>query len=188
MDWAHIHIMVNHFPVILAVTGAAAAVLALLRQRRGLWLYATVSLTLAAVTVVPTFFTGEPAEETLHRPWWAVRGSIGQHEQSALISAVLVGLAGLLAAYAWRRLVRYPREVALPGGLRTAVLVTALAAAGSIGYTALLGGRIRHDAPALRGPAPAGVAIPAAGALPLSPPSSPYPPVSQPTTPAPVVP
>jgi uncharacterized membrane protein len=163
MDWAHIHIMINHFPVILAVIGALAAVLASLRGRRGAWLYATASLTLAAITVLPTYFTGEPAQKALNRPWYVARGAIHTHEQSALIAAILVGLAGLVALVAWRRLVRYPREITLPGGLRAAVLLTSIAAAASIGYTSLLGGRIVHDAPVLSGPAPAGYVLPSSG-------------------------
>jgi len=160
MDWAHIHIMVNHFPVIFAVTGALAIVLAMVRGQRGIWLYATVSLTLAAITVIPTYFTGQPAEDALNRPWYVVRGAIHTHEDAAKIAAILVVLAGLVSVFAWRRLVRYPREVRMPGALRVALLVTSLAAAGYVGYAAWLGGKIVHDAPALQGPAPAGFVRP----------------------------
>jgi len=162
LDWPHVHIMINHFPVILAVMGAAAAVLGQFRSRRGVWLYATATLTLAALTAVPTYFTGEPAEEGLHRPWYVARQSIHSHEDAALVAAIITGVAGLVALVAWRRLVRYPREISLPSGLRTAVVVTSVIAAGAMGYASLLGGYIIHDAPGLKGPAPAG-AIPASG-------------------------
>jgi uncharacterized membrane protein len=152
--------MLNHFPVILAVTGALAVLLAIVRGQRGIWLYATVSLTLAAVTVIPTYFTGQPAEHALNRPWYIARGAIHAHEDAAKIAALIVVLAGLVALFAWRRLVRYPREVRMPGSLRTALVVTSLAAAISIGYAAWLGGRIVHEAPALRGPAPPGYVRP----------------------------
>jgi uncharacterized membrane protein len=161
MDWAHIHIAINHFPVILAVTGALAVLLGLVRGRRGVWVYATASLTLAAFTVLPTYFTGEPAQKTLNDPWYIPKGVIHSHEQSAQIAAVLTVLAGLVAVYAWRRLVRYPREVQMPTGLRISLAVSSLTAAVAIAYTALLGGRIVHDAPALHGPAPAGLEQPA---------------------------
>jgi uncharacterized membrane protein len=160
VDWPHVHIMINHFPVILATMGALAVLLAVVRGQRGIWLYATVSLTLAALTVIPTYFTGEPAEEALHRPWYVARGAMHTHEDAAKISAILVLLAGVVALVAWRRLVRYPREVRMPGGLRAALVVTSLAAAGAIGYASLLGGRIIHDAPVLQGPAPAGYVTP----------------------------
>jgi uncharacterized membrane protein len=161
VDWPLVHIAINHFPVILAVVGALVVVLASVRSQRGIWLYATVSLTLAAITVIPTYFTGQPAEHALGRPWYIARGVIHTHEDAAKISALLVLLAGLVAVVAWRRLVRYPREVRMPGPLRIALVVTSLAAAGSIGYASWLGGRIMHDAPALNGPAPAASAAPA---------------------------
>lgn len=154
-DWPHIHIMINHFPVVLAVMGALVALFGLMRSRRGVWLYACASLTLAALAVIPTYFTGEPAEHQLNRPWYIARTAIHTHEDAALIATFLVGLAGLVSLVAWRRLVRYPRELSLPTGLRAAVVITAVLAAVAIGYASLLGGYIIHDAPGLAGPPPA---------------------------------
>jgi uncharacterized membrane protein len=148
-DWPHIHIMINHFPVILVVMGALAALLGTIRGRRGVWLYATATLTIAALTAVPTYFTGEPAEHALNRPWYVARDAIHTHEDAALIAALLTGLAGLIALVAWRRLVRYPRELSLPRALRISVVVTAVVAAAAMGYASLLGGYIIHDAPGL---------------------------------------
>jgi uncharacterized membrane protein len=160
VDWPLVHIMLNHFPIILTVAGTAALLLATFRGQRASWLYGTISLTLAAVTVIPTYFTGAPAEHALNRPWYVARGAIHTHEDAARIASILVVIGGLVAVVAWRRLVRYPREVRMPGALRTALLVTALAASVSIGYTSWLGGRIVHDAPVLQGPAPAGYVRP----------------------------
>jgi uncharacterized membrane protein len=156
VDWPLVHITINHFPIILAVMGTAAVLLATFRGQRTSWLYGTISLAMAAVTVIPTYFTGGPAEHALARPWYVSRGVIHTHEDAARIAAILVLVAGLVAVVAWRRLVRYPREVRMPGALRTALLVTALAATASIGYASWLGGRIVHDAPVLQGPPPPG--------------------------------
>jgi uncharacterized membrane protein len=183
VDWAHIHILLNHFPVILAITGMLAVLLAMLRGQRAIWIYGAVSLTLAAITVIPTYFTGEPAEHALNRPWYIARGVIHTHEDASKIASLLVLLAGLVAAVAWRRLVRYPREVRMPGSLRTALIVTALAAAGAIGYSSWLGGRIVHDSPVLLGPPPAGFVRPGA-----PPPATPAPMTPAPATPAPMSP
>jgi uncharacterized membrane protein len=162
MDWPHIHIVLNHFPIILAAVGTATALLGVFVKRRGIWMYSTASLTLAMVAVIPTYFTGPAAEHALNHPWYIARGAIHDHESSALISAVLVVLAGLIAAYAWRRLVRYHREASLPGLLRGTIVLTSVAATASIFYTSLLGGKIIHDSPVLNGPRPAGVAAPVA--------------------------
>jgi uncharacterized membrane protein len=164
MDWAHIHIALNHFPIILTVVGAAAALLATLAPRRGTWMYAAACLTLAGLSVIPTYFTGEPAQGELRQAWYITRASVHSHESAALISAILVGVVALMAAFAWRRMVRYPRETSLPGALRSALLVGSLVASAHIFYTSLLGGRIVHDSPILQGPRPAGVpATPAGG-------------------------
>ena len=187
MDWAHIHLALNHFPIILAVMGAVAAVVATFVPRRGTWMYAAASLTLAGLFVLPTYFTGEPAEHVLNRPWYITRGSIHQHEEAGLISAVLVGLVALIALVAWRRMVRYPRETSLPGALRTSLLVGSLAAAAHIFYTSLLGGQIVHDSAVLRGPRPAGVPEPAPRGVPLgaaAPVSTPMPAAGTTTAPA----
>jgi uncharacterized membrane protein len=157
LDWPHIHIAINHFPIILALVGTVSALLGLVTGRRGLWQYGAASLTIAAITVIPTYFTGAPAEHALDHPWWAARGAVHAHEESALISTILVVLAGIASAIAWRRTVRYPRELSLPGWLRAAVIVTALAGSASIAYTSLLGGDIVHEAPVLKGPAPSPV-------------------------------
>ena len=153
MDWDLIHTMISQFPVVLVVTGALAVLLATVRGRRGIWLYATASLTLAAVTLIPAYFTGPPAEHPSRRPWYVALGGIHTHEDAARLAALLGVLTGLIALFAWRRLVRYPREVRMPGSLRSALLVTSLAAAISIGYASWLGERMGHDAPALPGPA-----------------------------------
>jgi uncharacterized membrane protein len=154
MDWAHIHTMINHFPIVLSTVGVAAVLLGLVTRRRGPWLYAAISLTGAGLAVIPVYFTGEPAEGFLNHPWYVNQGAIHQHEDAARVAAVLILLAGVAGAVAWRRLVRYPRELVLPGWLRATLLVTAVAGSASIVYAALLGGRIIHDAPVLHGPAP----------------------------------
>ena len=160
MDWTDVHLALNHFPIILSVIGALAAILATLSPRRGTWMYAAASLTLAGVLVIPTYFTGEPAENALDGPWYIARGTIHAHEEAAFISAILVGVVALIGALAWRRMVRYPRETSLPGSLRTLLLVGSIGAAAHIYYTSLLGGRIVHHSTVLRGPRPAGIPEP----------------------------
>ena len=152
------------------MVGTFAILLAVLRGRRASWLYGTISLSLAALTVIPTYFSGAPAEHALNKPWYIARGVIHTHEDAAKIAALLVVLAGLVAVVAWRRLVRYPREVKMPGALRAALLVTSVAASASMGYAAWLGLQIVHDAPALQGPAPAGYVPPDARAPVIAPP------------------
>lgn len=144
------HLVINHFPVILTVVGAAAALLALIVRRRGVWLYATATLALAGVSVVPTYLTGESAEEKIEHAWYVSHDVIEEHELAGKWALWIVGAMGAVAAYAWWRA---RRNAALDGGLpvwlRAAVVVMALWGATTLYVTAEHGGNIVHRSPQL---------------------------------------
>jgi hypothetical protein len=57
MDPAYLHLVVNHLPVVLSVVGAAAAIVALLVRRRGVWLYSVASMTIAGVVAAAVWWS-----------------------------------------------------------------------------------------------------------------------------------
>lgn len=128
MDPVRLHILINQVPVVLALTGTFALVFAMFRARHGIWMYATASLSLAAITILPTYFTGGLAARALGGPFMPSPSAEG-HQLLARAAALLIVVAGLVATVAWRRLVRYPRELRMPWSLRAALVVTALSAA-----------------------------------------------------------
>lgn len=144
------HLVINHFPVILTVVGAAAALLALFVRKRGAWLYATATLALAGISVVPTYLTGEIAEEKIEHAWYVSHDVIEEHELAGKWALWIVGAMGAVAAYAWWRA---RRNAALDGGLpvwlRAAVVVMALWGATTLYVTAEHGGNIVHRSPQL---------------------------------------
>ncbi len=162
MNAAYLHLVVNHFPIVLSIMGVLAALLALIVKRRGAWLYAAVSLTVAGLLAYPVMLTGHSAEDVMRDKWYVTKESIDEHEEAAdLATWVLLG-AGLINAFAWWRIARAGRDASgaqmLPGGVvQTLVLVTGLAGAGTVSYAALQGGKIVHNAPALE-TAPPGAA------------------------------
>ena len=151
------HLVITHLPVILTVVGAAATLLALIVRKRGAWLYATATLALAGVSVVPTYLTGESAEEKIEHAWYVSHEVIEEHELAGKWALWIVGAMGLVAAYAWWRA---RRSAAVDGGLpvwlRAVVLVMALWGATTLYVTAEHGGdivhRSRHLAPNLAPP------------------------------------
>src|SRR3954471_21308033 len=82
-DLGSLHILINHFPIILTLLGTAAAVLALFVSKRGVWLYATATLFLAGLSVVPTFLTGDPAADEMRDTWYVTRQAISAHDAAA---------------------------------------------------------------------------------------------------------
>ncbi len=165
MDWPYAHLLINHFPIILTVAGAAAAVVGLWMRRRGLWLYAVATLTLAGLSIYPTFLTGDEAKDTFKRvnPWYIVRGSIDTHEEAAEVTLWVVLAVGVIAAYAWWRSVRRGGESQPPTWLRALVVVSSLVGLGFVTWTSLLGGEIVHKSPILEAPQPPAVHAPATG-------------------------
>lgn len=139
MDPVRLNVLVNHVPVVLVVTGTFAIVLAMFRARHGIWMYATASLTLAAVAMLPTYFTGGLAARALGGPFMAAVTPPEAPPLLVRVASILIVVAGIVAAVAWRRLVRYPRELRMPWTLRSAAVATALAAAAAVTSVALLG-------------------------------------------------
>lgn len=156
MNWPYIHTLINHFPIILTVVGAAGVVSGFIWKTRGAWLYAVATLTLAGLSAYPAFFTGDEASDVMRHKWYIVRSMIDRHDDAAGIALWLLLITGAIAAYAWWRMTRRERSALPPTWLRGAIAVATLAALISVTWAAYLGGQIVHDSPRLA-TMPAGV-------------------------------
>lgn len=141
MDAAHIHLLLNHVPVVGAVFGTLLLAYAMARDsedvyRAGLW-----TLGVVGVAAVVVYLTGEPAEELVEGLPGFSHDALEHHEAVALwatVSAASVGLLSFLTLWAYRA-----RRV--PGKVRTLLLVVALGLAGIMGWAANSGGQVRHE-------------------------------------------
>jgi hypothetical protein len=97
MSWPYTHLLINHFPVVLSAVALAAAILALVLGRRGLWLTAMAALTTAGLFVYPVFFSGNEADHALNDPWYIKHGTIEAHDAAAkwtMWAILIVGVFG----------------------------------------------------------------------------------------------
>jgi len=157
LTWPYVHLLINHFPVVLTTMGLIAALGGFVLGRRGLWLYAMGTLTVAGLIVYPVHFTGDQADHALRDPWYIKGGVIDAHDNAAGIAMVIILVAGVVSAYGWWRALQR-RDEAIPAWIRAGVLIGALAGFGSVAWAAFLGGKIIHEAPVLGLPtAPAGL-------------------------------
>jgi hypothetical protein len=163
MNWPYVHTLINHFPIILMVVGTAVLILALIVRRRGLWLYALATLTLAGLSIYPAFFSGDQAADAVRNTWYIVRSMVEEHDAAAGYALVSVLIAGAAAAYTWWRMLRREVTGLPPVWLRVVVAVLAIWALSVVARTAYLGGQIVHESPKLQSP-PAGTVAPAASA------------------------
>lgn len=140
MNFAHVHLILNHIPVVGIPIALAFLAFGYFRANAGAERFALATLIAIAALTVPTYLTGEPAEKRVEHEPGVAESWIEEHEDSAELSLILTELTGVLAISA----------LAIRGNERTrryAVLGTmgaALAASLSLGYTANLGGKIRH--------------------------------------------
>ena len=140
---AHLHLVLNHIPVLGTMIFAPLVLLwGLLRRSRDVTQIGLLLTVLLALATVPVYLTGEPAEEQVeHQPWFDER-RVEEHEgraEAALIAVLVTGTAALVGLWLARGDRPYRRGVSL------AVLVGLVVSAALFALAALDGGQIRHD-------------------------------------------
>jgi hypothetical protein len=152
VNWPYIHTLINHFPIILTVVGTAVLLLALIVRRRGVWLYALATLTLAGLSVYPAYFTGDQAADAVHDTWYIVRSMVEEHDQAAGFALVSILIVGAVSAYTWWRMLKREVTALPPVWLRVVVTVITVWGLSVVVRTAYLGGQIVHGSPKLQTP------------------------------------
>ncbi|HEV2670512.1 MAG TPA: hypothetical protein VGU74_05425 [Gemmatimonadales bacterium] len=152
MNWPHVHLMLNHVPVLGTVFGFALLAWGLWRRDTMLQRAALVTFIVAALIAIPVFLTGEPSEDAVKPLAGIPDSAIEAHEEAAVVSLIAVEFLGALALAALLiARSRFRPTIVLRGALGVAIVTVALMA-----WTANLGGRIRHSelrASGTRGPA-----------------------------------
>ncbi len=140
MSLTHLHLLLNHFPVIGSIIGIALFATAVLRKS-GELAKASLGLFVAlGVISVIVYFTGEPAEDAIEKLPGFSEAITERHEEFALIATIMLASFGAIALSA---LGAFRRRV-LPRWVVNGGLVLSLAAGALMGYTAMLGGQVRH--------------------------------------------
>ena len=156
MTWPHVHLAVNHLPVILVPVAIAMLAAAWAKKSAELRKAGLAWLVVAAAAGGAAYLTGEPAEDVIEDLPAVSKAAIEEHEEAALLAAVATGAAGLIALGA---LVIGRGPAPAPAWILAMTFVVALVAAGLMVRTANLGGRISH--PEIRGPAATALRPPA---------------------------
>ena len=141
VNWAHVHLMINHFPIV-GVMGAVLLLLyALVRKSEEVTLVSLGAFVLVALITIPVYFTGELAEDAVKNLPGVTEKFIGRHEDIAFYALILMETLGILALAG---LLLLRRSGKIPQWVISALLVLSLITTAVIGFTANLGGQIRH--------------------------------------------
>lgn len=141
MNLAYVHLLLNHIPVIATGIGLLLLAAAAPRKNADLMRAAFWVFILAAVAAIPTYLTGEPAEEIVEHLAGVSEPAIHEHEEAAEITMppmILLGLISIIGLFL------LARRGAVPRWLLAMALAFALVTVGLMARTANLGGKIHH--------------------------------------------
>ena len=140
---AQIHLAVNHIPVLGVMLAAATLVVAAAMRRTRTRNLGLGLLVFTAVSALPTYFSGEGAEEIIENRSGVSEVLIERHEDAASVALAVTLAAGLIAAAALSAgRLRHDRAARV---LSMIALLASLGASGLMAQVAHLGGQIRHD-------------------------------------------
>lgn len=140
MNWPHVHLLLNHVPVMGIPFGFLLLAVALARKSLELTKASLGVFAVVALVTIPVYLAGEPTEEVVEHLPGISESFIEEHEESALLSLVAIEILGVLAVAG---LVLF-RGSSIPTWFVTTSLVLSLLAAVSVGWTANLGREIHH--------------------------------------------
>lgn len=141
MNWTHLHLALNHVPVLGSLFVALILIAGFVKKseelkRLSLWWF--VALTVVAI---PIKFTGDFAFEANEKAAWMESSLATAHEQSADQATTGVFLLGIVAGVG---LFLGRKGRTMPKWVYPAALILALVTFGLMARAANLGGQIRH--------------------------------------------
>ena len=141
MNGAQLHLMLNHLPVMGTLFSLLLLAWSLIRRSAEIQKLALAIALLAGLSSVPAYLTGEPAEEVIEHMAGVDEAYIEEHESMGKFALWCGGALGVAAGAALAAGVKNPRW--LSAGTAITLLASVLVF-GVMGYTAHLGGQIRH--------------------------------------------
>jgi hypothetical protein len=160
MNLAHLHILLNHLPIIGTLIALTLLVVSLAVNQDDIKQVSLVLFALIALLAIPTYVTGSGAQEAIKDLPDISTAMIETHEGVALLAFTfmeITGLCSLAALWRFSRTVKNP-WLSRPAKLQvSAVLVLAIVTSGLMAIAGNTGGEIRHTE-ILAGPNTASVA------------------------------
>jgi uncharacterized membrane protein len=140
MDAVHLHLMLNHVPVIGLGFVFLTLLVAWMRRDDVLFRLALGFGIVVALGALGARLTGSGAEEAVEKLPGVTETVIERHEDAANLATIVVGVLGIASLgglWLWRR-------TPVPRWFQLGLLALAVIGGGLMAYTANLGGQVRH--------------------------------------------
>ena len=99
MEGAHLHLLLNHFPVIGTIISTLVLIAGMVLKNDTIKKTALALVVFTALMTIPAFLSGEDAEEALKAIHQAPRDLIHEHEEMGDIGLWTTLLTGLIAVF-----------------------------------------------------------------------------------------
>ena len=141
MDELQIHLLFNHVPVIGTLAALLVVIIGLVMKNNAVKMTGLAVYLAMALAVVPTYLTGEGAEDRVENIAGISENVIESHEEMAQLSFWIIlataAIAGVALFTQWKSMSVAPL-------ISTLFVVIAIGASVQIGLTAHEGGKIRR--------------------------------------------
>ena len=141
MDATHLHLLLNHFPIIGTLIGTVLLIISLATKNEAIQKASLATIFLMALIAIPVFLTGEPAEERVEKLPGVVESMMEAHEEAAetafwvMMVTGVISFVALLLQFLQHQIAKTVVILALIASLATSALMA---------RTGYLGGQIRH--------------------------------------------
>ncbi len=141
MDQTHLHLLITHLPVFGSILGALVLAYGLFTKTRHTSIAGYFVLIISSIGAFIAHQTGEAAEETVEHLQGVSETLIHEHEESAEIALIAMGVLALVSLCA---IIAAYRKLPYSNLLGWITLIISIVCFGIVTRTAYLGGQIRH--------------------------------------------
>lgn len=141
MNWAYVHVILNHFPIVGLIVGTLILLAGMVFKNEGIKISGLGTIIFAALMAVVVDLTGDPAKEAVKGMPDIVGSLINKHEDIASVALFLIIPAGLMASLTLYSIWKKEKSVRF---LLIFTLALSLISCAAMGYVGRTGGQIRH--------------------------------------------
>lgn len=143
MNLAHLHLLLNHFPIIGTIVALGLFIASFIGKNDDLKRSSLIIFAAIALITLPAFFSGIGAQRAIRKEPGVSIAVIDRHEGAAILAMFLMLITGALALVElWNR--RRIRTEKIWSGTILAILVFSLLTTGVMARVGTTGGDIRH--------------------------------------------
>ena len=143
MNFAHLHLLLNHFPIIGTLVGLGLFLISLAGKNEDLRRASLIIFSAMALLAIPTFFSGTGAEGAIKKLPGVSEALIERHHGSAMLALLFMEITGALSlAGLWKS--HGTSRPARWNWIMSAVLLFSIVTVGLMARVGTTGGDIRH--------------------------------------------